>query len=172
MEWFGELPLEGHLAVNASTPRAGAPVLGTAFNGLGSPATERGELLGSNQGFVARVQGVTEPVKVLTRLGVAGANNLDRNNPDSAKEVGPGAGFFDKATSVVEGFGGGCVLAANLVTSVGLEKHDVLKRSFNAILGNPVKRPITGLLERSDETGSSKAGHQGASFEHPKFSSH
>ena len=155
----------------ATTARAGATVLRAAFDGLSSPTTEFGELPRGNQRLVARSKGVAEAVKVFTGLGVAGANNLDRSNPDSAKEVRASAGFFDKATAVVEGFGGGGVLTVNLVAPVGFKEYDVLKRAFNAVLRNPVKRPVTSLLERSDVTRGGVAGHQGASFEHPKLSS-
>ena len=91
---------------------------------------------------------------------------LNGVNADGTKEVRAGAGLFDKTAAVLKSLAGGGVLTEDAVATVGFEQTDVLKRSVDTVLRNPVKGPVTGLLERGDVTRSSEAGQQGASVEH------
>ena len=98
--------------------------------------------------LVTRAKGVTEQVQ-----GFAGVvrSRSNRGNSDRPEEVGGGAGRSDKLTAGSKGLGSCGELAEEVVTAFHLQADDVVERTFDSGVPNPVQRPEAGVLERSGE---------------------
>jgi hypothetical protein len=135
----------------------------TILDLLGSPGTERTEFGRGNQGLVTGCKGITETVKVLHRLGMARANHdaiLDGNHTDGTEEERTGAVLLAEKATVVECLGGSGVLTEDLVAVPFLVKDNVLKRTGDILLLDPVERPVASVLQRRDKAGGMKPGHR------------
>jgi hypothetical protein len=137
-------------------PRVEAPravsegsVSRTGSNGLGGPGAVLSELVGRHERLVTRAEGVTEEVQ-----GFAGvvADRSNRRNTDRPEEVGGGASRSNKLTASSKGLGSGGELTKKVVAAFNLQTNDVVKRTFDTGVSDPVQGPEAGVFERSSET--------------------
>jgi hypothetical protein len=72
---------------------------------------------------------------------------FDGSDPNGTEEERAGAVLLAQQATVVERFGGSGVLTEDLVTVPLLVKGDILKRTRDVLLSDPVERPVASVLE-------------------------
>jgi hypothetical protein len=99
-----------------------------------------------NQGVVASPKGITEKVVVLSRV----INNWA--NPNSTEEVRGGSGRSNQLTTSSKGIGCCGELTEEVIAAFNLLADDVVERTFDTSVPDPVQGPEAGVFERSSET--------------------